>query len=421
MGESAWCAGECVALDILARTSCIAWCAVPLHRDPVFMSIILAVLIGALIGLAVIAAIAGYYLLVIAAIYVRARIVSRPRGNSPLPAERYDDSRRERWLWNPVRVPLDSALADLARRYAGSDAAGRARMRKSLDVVDFDELITFANRAAVFALRERSTEHVRDGLAAVAMIDMARSHPMDTDFTVPVALLHHVATRIGADAAALLREAAALAEESVARFLTSFPDFPAEKKDLLKFRGLEEVQTPGGPGFIPQGSRDSQPTLDLLSAGLEVADVLERDEYQPRGVMLGSDLPTMWLRTGGSADPGAVSLALHTARAHATISASLRPEVLPGHRAQSLHVFLVELANEQDARTLHDASRQVRHPKAALLGMAEGRLFCVLVAEPAFSFVGLYETTERLSRFHAPLRAILGRYAAGEEAGATRS
>ena len=369
-----------------------------------------------LLPLVVLVAVAGYYFVVIAAALVLHRIHLRPRGKSPLPAERYDDSRRERWLWNPARVPLDSALADLARRYAASDAAGRAGMRESLDIVDFDELLTFANRAAVFALRERSIGHVRDGLAAVAIIDMARSHPMDTDFTVPVALLYHVATRIGADAAVLLREAATLADGHVSEFLAGFPDFPAEKRDLLKFRGLDEVQTPGGPGFVRRGIRGYHPTLDLLSAGLEVMDVLERDEYQPRGVMLASAVPTVWLRTGGSAIPGAVSRALHAARADATIYASLRPGVLPRRKTQSLHVFLVELATGQDARTLQDASRQVRHRKAALLGLAEGRLFCLLVAEPAFSFAMLYETAERLARFDAPLRAVLSRHAADREA-----
>jgi hypothetical protein len=377
------------------------------------MNLILAALIGALVGLAVIAVIVAYYLTVFTTLYFNAKLKSRPRGNSPLPVERYDDSRRERWLWNPVRVPLDSALADLARRFAASDAAGRARMRQSLDVRDFDELLTFANRAAVFALRERSTEQVRDGLAAVAMIDMARSDSMDTDYTVPVALLHHVAARIGADADVLLREAAALADESVAGFLRKFLEFPAERKDLLKFRELEEVQTPGGPGFIRRGPRDYQPTVDLLGVGLEVMDVLERDEYQPRGVVLASDVPTPWLRGDGSANPGAVSLALHAARADATIYAPLRPEVLPQRKTQSLHVFLVELANEQDAETLRDASRQVRHPRTALLGIAEGRLFCLLVAQPEFSFAALYETNERLARFAAPLSDILRGYSGG--------
>jgi hypothetical protein len=369
------------------------------------------ILLVPLAVLAVLAAIVGYYIFALAIVVIWDRVQTRPRGKSPLPAERYDDSRRERWLWNPVRVPLDSALADLVRRYSGSDAAGRARMRKSIAVDDFDELLTFANRAAVFALREHSTEHVRDGLAAVAMIDMARSHSFDTDFTAPVALLHHVATRIGADAAVLLREAGALAEESVAKFLTGFPDFPAEK--MLKFRELHEVQTPGGPGFIQRGSRDYQPTLDLLSARLEMVDVLERDEYQPLDLELASDVPTMWLRTGGTVDPGAVSRALHTARADATIHASLRPGVLPRGKAQSLHIFLVELANEQDALMLQDVSGQVRHRGVALLGMAEGRLFCLVVAQPEFSFVKSYETTERLARFQAPLRAILRRHAGG--------
>jgi hypothetical protein len=372
------------------------------------MPLIRGLLSVALVGLVLIAAVVGYFLFVYAVVEIRVRVASRPRGKSPLPAERY--SPRERWLWNPVRVPLDPALADLARRYAASDAAGRARMRKSIDVANFDELLSFANRAAVFALRERSTAHIRDGLAAVAMIDMARSHPMDTDFTVPVVLLHHVATRIGADAAVLLREAAALAEESVAQFITAFLDFPAEKKDPFEFRRLDEVQTPGGPGFIERGSRTYQPTVDLLSAGLEVMDVLERDEYQPGGVVLASHVPTVWLRTGGSPNPGGVSLALHTTRADAAIYASLRPGVLPPRRDQSLMVFLVELANEQDARLLHDVSRQVRHPTTTLLGMAEGRLFCLLVAAPAYSG-RLYETTERLARFQAPLSAILRRYA----------
>ncbi|HEX2081495.1 MAG TPA: hypothetical protein VHG08_27575 [Longimicrobium sp.] len=334
------------------------------------------------------------------------------RRTSPMPAERYDDSRGERSLWNPVRVPLDSALADLARRYAGSDAAGRARMRDSIDVWDsYYELTTFAERAAVFALRERNAEHVRDGLAAIAMIDLARTNAYDTSIDGPVALLHHVATRIGADAPVLLREAGALAEGECAQFLTRFPDRPAEEKDL-KVWMREEVQTPRGPGFIQRMFRNYQPTLDLVSAGLEMMDVLARDEYRPGDLTIATDLPSaVWLRTGAGVNHRAISRAL-TPRACATIDASLRPEVHPRHRAQSLIIFLMELADEQNALTLQDASRQARLPRNVLLGIAEGRLFCLVAGRSTVPFARAYETTERLARFEAPLREVLRRHAA---------
>jgi hypothetical protein len=345
----------------------------------------------------------------------------RRRGKTLLPARRYDDSRCERSLWNPVPVPLDSELAGIARRYAASDAAGRARMRDLVNDEYYYELLTFAERAAVFALRERGTEYVRDGLAAIAMIEPARNHPYDTSVSGQVALLYHASLRIGADAAALLREAAALADERVARILDGFPDRPPGEIDLRASWLLEEVQTPGGPGFIRRGIHDYQPTLDLVSAGVEMLDVLARDEYRPCSLRIAEDLPSMWLRTGGSPDPGAVSRALHTVRAVAMVDTHLRPEVHRRHDAQSLLVFLLELANEQDARTLQDASRQVRHPGAALLGMAEGRLFCLVVARSYVHFVKSYETTERIARFHAPLSAILSRYAAGPAAGTART
>lgn len=332
---------------------------------------------------------------------------ARGTGDSPLPAEEYDPSRGELSQLNPSPAPLDSALATVVRRYAASDAAGRQKMRDAIDMDGFYTLRTFAQRAAVFGLRQRSTAHLRDGLAAVAMIDPARIDPRD----IPdgVALLHHAAVRIGADAPALLREAGALAEPRVAELLTGFAARPAAEKDLRQTWMLEEVQTTAGPGFVRRGIDAYEPTADLLGAALQIAELVASDAYQSSDPEVASMLPPVWLRSG---DARAVQRALDAARAGVSLSPWMRPGVHPRHEEQNLLIFLVETANEQDAQALQDAAGQARSRDGGRLSVAHGRLFCLFVGRSFVTEVESYETDERLARFAAPLGAILRRHAA---------
>jgi hypothetical protein len=145
------------------------------------------------------------------------RKASGVAGVSPMPPGKYEFSGEELGLVNPKPNALDSAITELCRRYAQSDAATRERMRRSIDADDLYTLQTFADRAAVFALRERSAARLADGLTAIALIETER---VDfRDLYTSVGLLHYTAVRIRADHRKLFGGAAALAEPRTAEII----------------------------------------------------------------------------------------------------------------------------------------------------------------------------------------------------------
>ncbi len=159
----------------------------------------------------------------------------KAKGNmakSPMPGEKYERQDDELGLLRPRQAPLDSELAGLAREFAKADAHSRTTIRGSISMDEFYTLLAFSQRAAVFALRERSIGRVTDGLTAVAMIEAER---VDwRDILVTLSLLNHAAERIGADANRLFRDAGRLSEPDVARLIDGFRRrSPQEKKPSI--------------------------------------------------------------------------------------------------------------------------------------------------------------------------------------------
>jgi hypothetical protein len=74
-------------------------------------------------------------------------------------------------------------------------------------------------------------------------------------------------------------------------------------------------------------------------------------------------------------------------------------------------VFVVELADESGARTLHDISERKRPADIAMFGLAESCLFCLVVSRAFDVGAKSFETTESLRRFEQGLAQILRRHA----------
>lgn len=329
-----------------------------------------------------------------------------PHGESPMPAGEYDASRGEHDLADPVRVPRDAALAELARRYAASDADARAALRRAVGMDEFYELLTFARRAAVFAIREADPAGVRDGLAAVAMIEAERVDFRDV--LMAVALLHHAAERTSADGDALLREAAALAEPGTARLLAGFAARAPADKHVRDAFGFAEVRSAGGSGFVAWGFQPYAPTDDLGRIMSDLGAMLAADRYDPGPILLACDLPAIWLQPGGPAARDAHE----SVRAGASLSASLRPPEHPRPTEQQLTVFLVETADAASARTLLDTANNGAPREHVLAAAAEGPLFCLVIARSLAYGVPSYETQESLARFGPRMGEILRRHRA---------
>lgn len=153
---------------------------------------------------------------------------------SPLPKQGCDFWHGDQSLIDSAPSPLDDMLREVVRKYAASEPQQRAAIRESISMDGFYTLMTFASRSAVFAIRERKVEFVRDGLTAIAMIDQERVDFRDIPTNLP--LLYHAATRIGADADTMFRQIGTLSETEVGEQIVRFAEWPPERR--MKFGTL---------------------------------------------------------------------------------------------------------------------------------------------------------------------------------------
>lgn len=167
---------------------------------------------------------------------------------SPMPGAPYDRWRGELNLAKPTPLPLDGQIADLCRRFERTDEDDRAAVRRSISMDEFYTLLTFSRRSAVFALRDRRTELLRDGLLAIALIEAERVDYRD--ILDALSLLYFVAHRIGADASQQFKDAAALSEPAVAKLVTDFAARAPAPRDLRDAWGHVEIETASGVGFV---------------------------------------------------------------------------------------------------------------------------------------------------------------------------
>lgn len=334
-------------------------------------------------------------------------------GKSPMPRVRHEVRWEELALVRPKPNADDEAVAELCRRYARSNAPARARMRRALSEYDLGVLDGFAGRAAVFGLRERSAEKIADGLTALAMIEGRRTDYRD--IIVTLGLLNHSAVRIGADAGKLFRDAAALAEPVTSRIIVEFNRRSPAAKDMHDVSGYAEVETEAGVGFISFGIDEYDPTYDLKKVAIAVADLLLADKYDPTTVEVGSNLPPVWLESDD--DNTRLERAMGSVRAGAKVGGDLRQF----DTSHMFIVFILELSDESSARTLLSLSEELGPsrekdiekgpPGYSMLGVAEGRLFCLVVASPSAEGAKPVESRRSLVRFEEGLAEILRRAA----------
>lgn len=329
-------------------------------------------------------------------------------GKSPMPPGQYQLSREEFSLVNPKPNDFDAALAELSRRYAQSDAPARAEMRRAIEMEQLYTLLKFANRAAVFALRERSAARLTDGFSAIAMVEQERVDYRDILWAL--ATLHHSAARIGANPEKLFRDAAALAEPETAELILGFLKQPAKDKDLRDAWGRVEVETEAGVGLMGWGFMKYEPTRDLKKVAVDVARLVAADKYEDVDAAVAEELPPNWLETEGG-DNAALDRALRKARAGASVHGNLAPGAHPQHNDQMFVIWLIELEDEASARALLDLADKKKSAGYGMLALAEGRLFCLLVARSFTVGVESFETNESVRRFSAGLAEIMRRHA----------
>ena len=324
---------------------------------------------------------------------------------SPMPSGTYDFWRGETSLINPTPLPLDSKLSALTEQFASSDKPAQANMRSSINADQAYTLLTFSRRSTVFALREKDRKWVRNGLTALAMIEAERIDYRD--FLLALGLLHHSGKRIGANPDKLFGEAAKLSDSQVAKHINSYLYRPEEHKSIRHFFGYEEVETVGGIGFIGWGGKEYQPKYDLKKMVLDVADLVNKDQYQTSSVEVAVDLPSVWLE---APDNSSLKSVLKKVRGVASVYGEFKARPNPELFSQNVRVFLVETEDARAAQELLEMAQRKRPTTYGMLAFAEKRLFCLVIGNSVRHGVPPIETTEKLQRFSSALAEILKRY-----------
>jgi hypothetical protein len=322
------------------------------------------------------------------------------------PDMRYDLYAGEMELIDPHRLPVDNWLTEICHRFAESDGTTRAITRTSLSMDDFYTLFTFAQRSAVFALRDNQSSHIVDGLSAIAVIELKRVDFRDA--LVSLALLYNAAIRIGDNADTLVRGAVALAESNMSALMEGFINRSPNEKDLHQW-GHMVVETENGPGLVKRRTAPYTPTCPMDRIAFELAQLINADKYHA-AMELQTEIPRVWL---SGVDDKMLAQALQSVVAGAQVTGYLRPEMLPPNRGpivrSMLHLFLVELADQSKAESL-DAlalAKSARKNTFSMLVIRDGKLLCVVISSnPAYGEKP-FETVASLARFGPGIRGIL--------------
>ena len=283
-------------------------------------------------------------------------------------------------------------------------------MRAAISIGEFDTLLAFAHRAAVFAIRDHNAPWAIDGLTAITMIEAER---IDwREILIALGLVHHGATRAGLDADQLFRDLSMLAEPGTGELIRGFAKRAPSNKRLEAWR-YEEVETDAGIGLIELGTDGrgfgtTKPTYDLIAIAAEMADYFVSDKYRLATIGFGTIMPRIWLE---SKDDTALNEALEAVRTGASISAEVQPTTGVEAFSQHFQAFLLEMRTEAAVQQLLDVARKKQPTFFCKVELAAGRLFCLIVARSFREGTESYETQETLKRFLQPIGDILRRYA----------
>ena len=327
----------------------------------------------------------------------------RPPGHeSPIGSE-YDVWAGEMDLLRFSESELDPSINRLVSTYRVSPPDQRSKLRDRLSMGDCYALLTFARRSTVRAIRSQEPSVAVDGLVAVAMVDPQRVDRRDILQTV--GLLYFALRRFGDEgASSVFREVATLSDSEVTSYIAAFPDqFGRDYK--ISDWGYLAVDTPEGLGLVEASIEPYDPTVDLLSAGLEIEAALDRDVYHA-SLTLRTALPGVWI--GASADTPERPPAVDTIRACLTVTGRLRPDVGPPNGTQQMTVFVCETRHRDDAGRLAELATQTT-ASADHVGFAftDGPLIAVVVARSWVEGTSSYETQASVERFREPFMAAV--------------
>lgn len=321
---------------------------------------------------------------------VRAR---QPDVPSPLHA-RYDFWAGETDLARFVDSPVDNEIASFVEQTRGLPREERERIRTALTMEDFYTLLMFASRASVHTLRKRDQTWAERAGLAIAIIDIARVDERDAFRTT--ALLAHAVRHTGV---ADIKE---FRDEALTSLFTRIEE--GAFGDNLCEWGYAVITSHYGPGLADCGLEDFAPTRDLTRAAIEIADVIDADQYRTSTITIGDSLPEVWFPERVRTQ---VKDIVAVARAGLSVTAERRPGDSGHEEAQHFVVFLIEVNDPASTQTLAEWSGKNADAFHAAMAIHCQELFLLLVARSFVQNKPAVESHESLERFRTPFTSAL--------------
>lgn len=321
-------------------------------------------------------------------------------GPSPLP--KYSYNHRELWLLEPQDTQLDIDLRVLCNQLPQLTSAQQNDLRHRISHKEFYTLITFAERSAVLAIRHQDSDILRAGLRAIALIEADRIDYRDIG--TPMGPLYYAAMKIGLDPKAEIANAADLSEPKVRdTFLALLKRLRNKEFNLYSESLLEEVDTPSGLGFVRRYFEKYQPKINLLNIALDIVKLIETDKYHSECPEMGWKIPEVWFGNTVSV----IKKDLDTVSGTIKIKVNLGDQYGEKAWGQMFVVWLSETKNTQTANHLLEIARSIQPKSYCLLTMAEGKLFCLIVARSWVMNLESFEKGDSLHRFETGIHEAL--------------
>lgn len=284
------------------------------------------------------------------------------------------------------------------------DASQRDGIRDALSDSERQRLIVFAHRSALLALQKTDASLVRRGLVAISMLDQTKMDFREID----PSLLHHAAARLGLDVEQLFRQAAGLAEPGTASMLIAAQQRTRSPHGPYRHCCSHmEVVTDNGIGFLQLAFGDHDASPDLVRTGIAAARLLNQEGRYAAAINAKGHLPTVWFGKAGG--PPAEPIKRRITSAINVDGSLLNNElVVNGDHVRSwLGLFLVALPSTEDAAHLTRLVDQASHDFATVASLAQGNVFCLLVAAASHANVPPPETRASLRGFAQRLKKQL--------------
>ncbi len=289
-------------------------------------------------------------------------------------------------LINPIRNDLDDQFFELATELGQLPLARRREIQASMASDTCWTLVVFAERAAVFALREEDPDKVQ---ASFVMLAMAVNRNDPRDIIIAANRILYVADKLGVAVPDIVREHVAISDRHTQRMIGN--QFEREPNENPTPRGFRELQTRFGTGLVDGDSAPYEPKCDLLEAVIDIVELVKADEfYSSVSVQIESGRPPAILP-----NRGAFWLVSRT-----------NFDAHPDMRHQMFHMRLVEFPDEA---TLNQQLALIgrANPREVQFKVSNRNLLFTAVARSFVEGVENVETNESIQRFVEPVQAIL--------------